>query len=172
MLFLGFGYRIHTAFMPGMAAGDTLKGEPETSHGTVFFQSLQRIAGTTRIETAMLSYKRAQDRLVELDQRDHDAAHFSTIFRQRCSREFKHCLFSAFTAPCLETTTTSSPASSAWFSLKLSRIRRLIRFLSTAWGLHFFETAKPSRAKSSWLDLASTRNNLSEERSPSLKTRR
>lgn len=158
--------------MPRMTAGDSFNREPETLQGTVLFQGLQRIGGTTGIKTAMLSHKRAQDRLVELDQRDHDAAHFSTIFRQCCSREFKHCLFSAFTAPCLDTTTRSSPVSSAWFSLKLSRIRRLIRFLCTALGLLFFETAKPSRAQSSWLDLASTRNKLSEERSPSPKTRR
>lgn len=119
----------------------------------------------------MLTNKWTQYNLVELDQKDHYAAHNSTIFRQCCPRELKHCLFSALTTPCLDTTTRSKPVRRAWFSLKLSRIRRLIRFLSTARRQFFLETAKPKRAQPILLGLASTRKHLSEERLPPLKTR-
>lgn len=133
--------------------------------------SLYRIGGTARIEAAVLANKWTQYNLVEPDQKDHYAAHNSTIFCQCCPREFKHCLFSALTTPCLDTTTRSRPVRRGLFSLKLSRIRRLIRFLSTARRLFFLETAMPKRAQPILLGLASTRNNLSEERFPLLKTR-
>jgi hypothetical protein len=69
-LLFRFRYGIDSPLVPGVAAGETLDCQPETSGGAVSLHCLNGIGGTTRVETTVLSDKRTEDHLVGSDQNE------------------------------------------------------------------------------------------------------
>lgn len=126
---------------------------------------LDGVMGAGRVEATPGPQKGADKILVCADQQDHESCHLRLLISSHArSRVCRIRLGGTATAPRLQSTTKSTRGSRAAESRKLSRIRRLIRFRSTARRAQRFDMARPRRGPLVVPERASTMTGASPNR--------
>lgn len=152
-----------------MAPAYSRDAEPDTADGAMFFNCLARIGRTAREKTATRPQQRADEEGVETDQACQKFLHLETFLQCRPSEFIRTRPLDISILVC-GSTTRSSPASSAVFFRKLSRIILFTLLRATAFLSFPFATASPRRGYPRPFSLARTRNWESAERTLVLKT--
>lgn len=137
------GDGVATTGMPGVTARETAQRQPAALPSAVLTQGSFSIAGATRIETTVMTKKRADAVTIGADENDQDLAHCSTLF-QCWSRMARNWALSRGAAPGLPMTTMSKPLKRSRLCLKLSRTSRFRRLRSTAARAQRVEITSPS----------------------------
>lgn len=132
--------------MPWVAARQSAQGHEATMQYPKAVDSFDGILRATRVKAAMVADERTDQKLVAADQYMGEPTHVSSrIFVQCCcSERYRSWLSTRSTAGRHITTMSTRQCGQCW-RLKLSRISRLMRFLSTALAAHFRDTASPRR---------------------------
>jgi hypothetical protein len=135
----------------------------------VFFQRFLCVSRTRRQVPAVATQKRTKTISIKLYRSNQGFAH-DFILSQCLFIDSLSVLAPLLALSLCAITTISTPASAAWFCLKLSLTKRLRRFRCTARCRCFFEIAKPSLATFVELGRARMRKLLSLKRNAESKT--